>query len=83
MIDSLYLTMQHVIFTSVPPLMNGVFDKDLSADTLLADPTLYKPGQRGEVSLITFLVIEHVNIDKLTVRLQICYELHCERTLMS
>ncbi|GFR72418.1 phospholipid-transporting ATPase [Elysia marginata] len=50
MIDSLYLTMQHVVFTSLPPLANGVFDKDLCAHTLLSDPTLYKPGQRGEVS---------------------------------
>ncbi|GFO46882.1 phospholipid-transporting ATPase [Plakobranchus ocellatus] len=49
MIDSLYLTMQHVVFTSLPPLANGVFDKDLSVETLISDPTLYKPGQRGEM----------------------------------
>ncbi|RUS74359.1 hypothetical protein EGW08_017882 [Elysia chlorotica] len=49
MIDSLYLTMQHVVFTSLPPLANGVFDKDLCAFSLLSDPTLYKPGQRGEM----------------------------------
>nr|KAG5711610.1 hypothetical protein BaRGS_016792 [Batillaria attramentaria] len=48
MIDSLYLTLQHVAFTALPPLINGVFDKDLSAETLLANPVLYKPCQRSE-----------------------------------
>lgn len=58
MIDSIYLTLQHVIFTSLPPLINGVFDKDLSADTLLANPILYKPCQRSEMyTHWTFLVM--------------------------
>ncbi|XP_012939199.2 probable phospholipid-transporting ATPase VA, partial [Aplysia californica] len=58
MIDSLYLTMQHVIFTAAPPLTIGIFDKDLSARTLLADPTLYKPGQRGDMyTHWTFLIV--------------------------
>ena len=49
MIDSLYLTMQHVAFVALPPLINGVFDKDVSAEMLLANPVLYKPCQRSEV----------------------------------
>ncbi|XP_076446004.1 LOW QUALITY PROTEIN: phospholipid-transporting ATPase VA-like [Babylonia areolata] len=48
-IDSLYLTMQHVAFLGFPPLINGIFDKDASAENLLAYPVLYKPGQRGEM----------------------------------
>ncbi|CAG5132573.1 unnamed protein product, partial [Candidula unifasciata] len=58
MIDSLYLTMQHVIFTAAPPLANGIFDKDLNAHTLLEFPGLYRPGQRGEMyTQWTFLVV--------------------------
>ncbi|XP_055894088.1 phospholipid-transporting ATPase VB-like [Biomphalaria glabrata] len=58
MIDSLYLTMQHVIFTAAPPLAIGIFDKDLSAETLLSEPILYRPGQRGDLyTQWTFLVV--------------------------
>ncbi|KAL8581296.1 hypothetical protein ACOMHN_028322 [Nucella lapillus] len=57
-IDSLYLTMQHVAFLGFPPLVNGIFDKDASAETLLANPILYKPGQRGEMyTKKTYLVV--------------------------
>lgn len=57
-IDSLYLTMQHVAFVAFPPLMNGVFDKDVNAETLQANPTLYKPCQRGEMYTVwTFLMV--------------------------
>ncbi|XP_076467810.1 phospholipid-transporting ATPase VA-like [Babylonia areolata] len=58
MIDSLYLTMQHVAFVALPPLINGVFDKDLSAETLIANPILYKPCQRSEMyTHWTYLVV--------------------------
>lgn len=58
MIDSLYLTMQHVIFTAAPPLANGIFDKDLSAETLLSEPLLYRPGQRGAMyTQWTFFIV--------------------------
>ncbi|KAH9489279.1 putative phospholipid-transporting ATPase VA [Bulinus truncatus] len=58
MIDSLYLTMQHVIFTAAPPLAIGIFDKDISAETLLSEPSLYKPGQRGDMyTHWTFLIV--------------------------
>ncbi|XP_025085934.1 probable phospholipid-transporting ATPase VA isoform X2 [Pomacea canaliculata] len=58
MIDSLYLTLQHVVFTALPPLINGIFDKDLSAETLLAYPQVYRPCQAGEMyTHWTFLVI--------------------------
>ncbi|XP_059146032.1 phospholipid-transporting ATPase VB-like [Physella acuta] len=58
MIDSLYLTMQHVIFTAAPPLANGIFDKDLAAETLLSEPALYKPGQKGKMyTQWTFLIV--------------------------
>ncbi|XP_041360414.1 phospholipid-transporting ATPase VA-like [Gigantopelta aegis] len=56
-IDSIYLLLQHVLFTSLPPLINGVFDKDIDADILLAKPHLYKTGIRDEMyTQWTFLV---------------------------
>ena len=36
------------LFTSLPVIFIGVFEKDLSASTLLAVPELYHRGQRGE-----------------------------------
>ncbi|XP_070196933.1 phospholipid-transporting ATPase VA-like isoform X2 [Littorina saxatilis] len=58
MIDSLYLTMQHVAFVALPPLINGVFDKDVSAETLLSNPVLYKPCQRSEMyTHWTYLIV--------------------------
>ncbi|KAL5011267.1 hypothetical protein ScPMuIL_009818 [Solemya velum] len=48
-IDSLYLMLMHLIFTSWPPIMNGVLDKDLAADTLLKFPKLYEIGPQDKV----------------------------------
>lgn len=36
------------LFTSLPVIFIGIFEKDLSASTLLAVPELYHRGQRGE-----------------------------------
>lgn len=35
----------NVIFTALPPLAMGLFDKTCSADTMITHPTLYKPSQ--------------------------------------
>ncbi|CAJ0936735.1 unnamed protein product [Ranitomeya imitator] len=48
MIDYWQLIFFNLIFTSVPPLVFGVLDKDVSAETLLNLPELYKSGQRSE-----------------------------------
>lgn len=55
MIDYWQLIFFNLFFTSVPPLVFGVMDKDVSAETLLSLPELYKSGQRSEVSLSCFI----------------------------
>jgi phospholipid-translocating ATPase len=42
------LSMFNTLFTSLPVLVIGIFDKDLSATTLLAVPELYSKGQKNE-----------------------------------
>ncbi|KAI1505726.1 hypothetical protein F5X99DRAFT_216411 [Biscogniauxia marginata] len=46
--ESWSLTVFNVLFTSLPVILLGIFEKDLNADTLLAVPELYSFGQRGE-----------------------------------
>jgi phospholipid-translocating ATPase len=41
------LSMFNTLFTSLPVLVMGIFDKDLSAITLLAVPELYTKGQKN------------------------------------
>ncbi|XP_075715647.1 phospholipid-transporting ATPase VD isoform X2 [Rhinoderma darwinii] len=48
MVDVWMLILFNLIFTSVPPIIYGVLDKDVSADTLLALPELYRSGQTSE-----------------------------------
>jgi phospholipid-translocating ATPase len=42
------LSMFNTLFTSLPVIFMGVFEKDLAASTLLAVPELYNIGQRNE-----------------------------------
>ncbi|XP_072256808.1 phospholipid-transporting ATPase VB isoform X2 [Pyxicephalus adspersus] len=57
MIDYWQLIFFNLFFTSVPPLVFGVMDKDVSAETLLSLPELYKSGQRSEsYKLSTFWI---------------------------
>ncbi|KAM9312630.1 phospholipid-transporting ATPase VB [Gastrophryne carolinensis] len=48
MIDYWQLIFFNLLFTSVPPLVFGVLDKDVSDETLMSLPELYKTGQRSE-----------------------------------
>uniref|UniRef100_A0A8C0PWH3 Phospholipid-transporting ATPase n=1 Tax=Canis lupus familiaris TaxID=9615 RepID=A0A8C0PWH3_CANLF len=48
MIDYWQMIFFNLFFTSLPPLIFGVLDKDISAETLLALPELYKNGQNSE-----------------------------------
>ncbi|NXF06371.1 AT10B ATPase, partial [Smithornis capensis] len=45
MIDYWHMVFFNLFFTSVPPLLFGLLDKDVSAETLVALPELYKNGQ--------------------------------------
>lgn len=56
-IDSLFLMGQHVLFTSFPPIVNGIMDKDLLPETLLEYPTLYKVGPEGKVIVVMVFVL--------------------------
>uniref|UniRef100_A0AAR2JAQ3 Phospholipid-transporting ATPase n=1 Tax=Pygocentrus nattereri TaxID=42514 RepID=A0AAR2JAQ3_PYGNA len=51
MTNSWVLIFFNLLFTSVPPLLYGVMDKDVSASTLLSLPQLYKAGQNCEAYL--------------------------------
>uniref|UniRef100_A0A670YRL3 Phospholipid-transporting ATPase n=1 Tax=Pseudonaja textilis TaxID=8673 RepID=A0A670YRL3_PSETE len=59
MIDYWQMIFFNLFFTSVPPLISGVLDKDISAETLLNIPALYKSGQNSEIykPLTFFLAI--------------------------
>ncbi|KND92004.1 putative phospholipid-transporting ATPase [Tolypocladium ophioglossoides CBS 100239] len=46
--ESWSLTVFNSAFTSLPVILLGIFEKDLSADTLLAVPELYTFGQWGQ-----------------------------------
>ncbi|KAJ8336301.1 hypothetical protein SKAU_G00396440 [Synaphobranchus kaupii] len=41
----------NLLFTSAPPLLYGILDKDVSADTLLELPELYRAGQNSQAYL--------------------------------
>ncbi|KZM24756.1 ATP binding [Ascochyta rabiei] len=45
--ESWSLSMFNTLFTSLPVIFMGVFEKDLNASTLLAVPELYTKGQRN------------------------------------
>lgn len=45
--ESWSLSMFNTLFTSLPVIFYGIFEKDLSASTLLAVPELYTIGQRN------------------------------------
>lgn len=51
MIDYWQMIFFNLFFTSMPPLVFGILDRDVSAETLLGLPELYKNGQNSEVCL--------------------------------
>ncbi|XP_037635140.1 probable phospholipid-transporting ATPase VB [Sebastes umbrosus] len=57
MIDIWLMIFFNLFFTSVPPIMFGIMDKDVSAEMLLGVPELYRTGQgEGEYTFTTFWV---------------------------
>uniref|UniRef100_A0A8C3RL33 Phospholipid-transporting ATPase n=1 Tax=Chelydra serpentina TaxID=8475 RepID=A0A8C3RL33_CHESE len=48
MIDQWYLIFFNLLFSSLPQLITGVLDKDISAEVLIGVPHLYKSGQKME-----------------------------------
>ncbi|XP_054648594.1 phospholipid-transporting ATPase VB isoform X2 [Dunckerocampus dactyliophorus] len=57
MLDYWLLIFFNLFFTSAPPIMFGIMDKDVSAEVLLGVPELYRTGQgAGEYRLSTFWI---------------------------
>ncbi|XP_037020634.2 phospholipid-transporting ATPase VD isoform X1 [Artibeus jamaicensis] len=57
MTDYWVLIFFNLLFTSAPPVIYGVLEKDVSAETLLQVPELYKSGQESEAYLpLTFWI---------------------------
>ncbi|XP_061542202.1 phospholipid-transporting ATPase VB isoform X1 [Phycodurus eques] len=57
MLDYWLLIFFNLFFTSVPPIMFGIMDKDVSAEVLLGVPELYRTGQgAGKYRFSTFWV---------------------------
>ncbi|XP_070769520.1 phospholipid-transporting ATPase VB [Enoplosus armatus] len=57
MIDIWLMIFFNLFFTSVPPIMFGIMDKDVSAEMLLGVPELYRTGQgAGEYNFLKFWV---------------------------
>ncbi|KAJ7326638.1 hypothetical protein JRQ81_016397 [Phrynocephalus forsythii] len=48
MTDYWSLIFFNLLYTSIPPIIYGILDKDLSAETLLLHPELYKASQKNE-----------------------------------
>ncbi|XP_072294948.1 phospholipid-transporting ATPase VB [Eucyclogobius newberryi] len=56
-IDHWLMIFFNLFFTSVPPVMFGIMDKDVSAEMLMGLPELYRTGQgKGEYSFLTFWI---------------------------
>ena len=54
--ESWSLSMFNTLFTSLPVIFVGIFEKDLSAETLLAVPELYTIGhRRGGFNIVIYL----------------------------
>nr|XP_008542298.1 PREDICTED: probable phospholipid-transporting ATPase VD isoform X2 [Equus przewalskii] len=57
MTDYWVLIFFNLLFTSAPPVIYGVLEKDVSAETLMQLPELYKSGQKSEAYLpLTFWI---------------------------
>lgn len=71
MTNSWVLIFFNLLFTSVPPLIYGILDQDMSADTLRFLPELYQAAQTSKVSTHTTYLTQ-------TSSFKICSDrLHC------
>ncbi|KAK9694489.1 Phospholipid-translocating P-type ATPase C-terminal [Popillia japonica] len=48
MIDEMYLMLYNLLFTSLPPIAIGVYDKNAPEELLKTEPYLYTPGRLGK-----------------------------------
>lgn len=73
MIDYWLMIFFNLFFTSTPPIMFGIMDKDVSAEMLMGVPDLYRTGQGSGVSkrrteeiCYIFICMFHLNTCVLT-----------------
>ncbi len=52
-IDDLNLIAFNLVYTSLPPIMMGVFDKCVPEEALINTPKLYMTGVKGQVTFNT------------------------------
>lgn len=57
MVDDYNLILFNLVFTSLPPIVLGIFDQDVSAEILFMRPKLYHQGPKNEV-LLSWLFVE-------------------------
>lgn len=50
MSNSWVLILFNLVFTSVPPLVYGVLDQIMAAETLMEQPELYEAAQKSKVT---------------------------------
>lgn len=55
MTNSWVLILFNLIFTSAPPLIYGILNQDLPADTLMELPELYQDAQTSKVTANTYM----------------------------
>lgn len=48
-INELNLIFFNLVFTALPPIISGIWDQDVSCETLLEKPDLYKQGQESKL----------------------------------
>lgn len=58
MSNSWVLIFFNLLFTSAPPLLYGMLDKNVSGNTLLSLPQLYKAGQNNQVRKETVILYD-------------------------
>ena len=49
-LDDINLIMFNLVWTSLPPIVLGIFDQDISDKALYMKPPLYKQGPKCKVS---------------------------------
>lgn len=59
MTNSWVLILFNLIFTSAPPLIYGILNQDLPADTLMELPELYQDAQTSKVTANTYMPQKH------------------------
>ncbi|XP_040094080.1 phospholipid-transporting ATPase VD isoform X2 [Oryx dammah] len=57
MTDYWVLIFFNLLFTSAPPVIYGVLEKDVSAETLMQLPELYRSGQRSETWIHMLVIV--------------------------